>query len=192
MQKRILLDGCSFTYGLNLSREETLEHHFIESGYEVLNLSRPGKSNHAISFDIYNQIDCCDIVVAGWTFSSRWHLRYYQKDIDLLANRKVIELPNEIDSGLIENSYQDLHKSLYSLFDITYWNRISDKLVDTTAAYAQQRGKNAIFFSWEPRQVHSKIYYPHVPQKHRLPCSHLNADGTRNLFEKLTNLIEQQ
>lgn len=192
MQKRILLDGCSFTYGLNLSREQTLEHHFIESGYEVLNLSRPGKSNHAISFDIYNQIDSCDIVVAGWTFSSRWHLRYYQKDIDLLANREVIELPTEIDSGLIEHSYQDLHRSLYSLFDTTYWNRVSDKLIDTTSAYAQQCDKNVIFFSWEPRQVQSKIYYPHVPHTHRLPCGHLNANGTRNLFEKLTNLIEQQ
>ena len=60
MQKRLLLDGCSYTYGLNLKREETLEHHFIENGYQVLNLSRPGKSNNAIALDIYNNIDNFD------------------------------------------------------------------------------------------------------------------------------------
>ena len=52
MEKKLLLDGCSFTYGLGLKKEETLEHHFIENGYQVLNLSRPGKSNHAIALDV--------------------------------------------------------------------------------------------------------------------------------------------
>ena len=33
MEKKLLLDGCSFTYGLGLKKEETLEHHFIENGY---------------------------------------------------------------------------------------------------------------------------------------------------------------
>ena len=95
MQKKLLLDGCSYTYGLNLLKEHTLEHHFIESGYEVLNLSRPGKSNNAIALDVYNNI----------------------------------------------NAYN--------------------------------------------------LYYPHVPPLHRLPCGHLNADGTTNLYNNLTHIIEQ-
>lgn len=191
MQKRLLLDGCSFTYGLNLLRNQTLEQHFVESGYEVVNLSRPGKSNSAISLDLYNNIDSCDLLIVGWTFSSRWYLKYHEVDIDLLANREHVELPHTLDSRLIEQSYQELHRSFYSLFDVTYWNQQSDMLIDNTAALAAQRGKQAVFFSWETRNVACDIYYPHVISSHRLPCGHLNADGTTNLYNTLTHLIEQ-
>lgn len=191
MQKRLLLDGCSFTYGLNLHRNQTLEQHFIESGYEVVNLSRPGKSNSAISIDLYNNIDSCDLLVVGWTFSSRWYLKYQGFDIDLSASREHVELPHTLDSRLIEQSYQELHRSFYSLFDITYWNQQSNMLIDNTAALAAQRGKQAVFFSWEPRKVTCNIHYPHVISSHRLPCGHLTADGTTNLYNTLTHLIEQ-
>lgn len=189
MQKRLLLDGCSFTYGLNLAREETLEHHFIECGYQVQNLSRPGKSNHAIALDIYNHYDQFDIAVVGWTFSSRWHLQYHNNNIDLLASRQNIELPHTLDSDQIEQSYVDLHRSLYSLFDITHWNGISDMLVDSTYALLQQKQK--VFFSWETRNTRCPVYYPHITAANRLSCGHLNADGTTNLFNKLTSILEQ-
>jgi hypothetical protein len=191
MQKRLLLDGCSFTYGLNLLHNQKLEQHFVESGYEVVNLSRPGKSNSAISLDLYNNMDSCDLLVVGWTFSSRWHLKYHNLDIDLLATREHVELPYTLDSRLIEQSYQELHRSFYSLFDATHWNQQSDMLIDNTAALAAQRGKQAVFFSWESRKVACDMHYPHVPSSHRLPCGHLNADGTTNLYNTLTHLIEQ-
>ena len=191
MQKRILLDGCSFTYGLGLDREQTLEHWFLESGYTVLNLSRPGKSNQAMALDIYSNVDECDIVVAGWSFSSRWHLQYHGHNIDLLAGREKVELPHTLDSGLIEQSYQELHRSFYSLFDTAHWSKVSDMLIDNTAALAAHRGKQAVFFSWESRKVACDMHYPHVPSSHRLPCGHLNADGTTNLYNTLTHLIEQ-
>jgi hypothetical protein len=191
MNKKVLLDGCSFTYGLNLERTETLEHHFIENGYEILNLSRPGKSNTAIALDVYNQLDSCDLLVVGWTFSSRWYLKYQDLDIDLLATRENIELPHDLNSGLIEQSYQDLHKSLYSMFDISYWNQLSDMTIDTISAFAQQQNKKFVFFSWEHRNTKSQLYYPHVLRTHRLPCGHLNADATCDLFNKLNFLIEK-
>jgi len=191
MEKKLLLDGCSFTYGLGLKKEETLEQHFIENGYQVLNLSRPGKSNHAIALDVYNHINDADVVVVGWTYSSRWHLKYHGDDIDLLATRMQIELPHTIDSGAIEQSYQELHRSLYSLFDSTHWDQISDMLVDTTAAAIIQQQKACVFFSWETRNTKCPLYYPHVPKSHRLPDGHLNAEGTTQLFNHLTYLIEQ-
>lgn len=189
MQKKLLLDGCSFTYGLGLDREATLEHHFIECGYEVLNLSRPGKSNHAIALDVYQHFNQFDVVVVGWTFSSRWHLQYHNSDIDLLASRQQLELPYTIDSGQIEQSYTELHRALYSLFDIQHWNRVSDMLIDSTYALLQQ--KQTLFFSWETRDTQCSVYYPHVASNHRLPCGHLNANGTTNLFNNLMALIEQ-
>jgi len=174
-----------------LDREQTLEHWFLESGYTVVNLSRPGKSNQAMALDIYSNVDECDIVVAGWSFSSRWHLQYHGQDIDLLAGREKVELPHTLDSGLIEQSYQELHRSLYSLFDAAHWNQVSNMLIDNTATLVTQRGKLGVFFSWEPRTIKSNLYYPHVISSHRLPDGHLNADGTANLFNKLTALIEQ-
>ena len=191
MQKRMLLDGCSFTYGLGLNQEQTLEHYFIECGYDVINLSRPGKSNQAIALDIYHNIDDCDIVIAGWTFSSRWYLQYHLMNIDLLSSREHIELPHTLNSGLIEKSYEDLHHSLYSLFDSSHWDKCSNMLIDTTAAAITQQQKACVFFSWETRNTKCPLYYPHVPKSHRLPDGHLNADGTTQLFNHLTYLIEQ-
>ena len=189
MQKRLLLDGCSYTYGLGLDRHETLEHHFIECGYEVLNLSRPGKSNHAIALDLYQHYTSYDIVVVGWTFSSRWHLRYHKSDIDLISSRQQIELPHTVDSGQIEQSYTQLHQALYSLFDVQHWNMVSDMLIDSTHNLLHQ--KQTLFFSWESRNTQCSLYYPHINPTYRLPCGHLNADGTANLFNNLTALLEQ-
>lgn len=191
MQKRLLLDGCSFTYGLNLAREQTLEQHFIESGYEVVNLSRPGKSNSAIALDIYNNIDSYDLLVVGWTYSSRWHLKYHEHNIDLMATRENVELPHTVDSELIEQSYQELHRAFYSLFDTTHWDQYSNMLVENSAAAATQRKKQFVFFSWEPRNTTCEIYYPHVLSSQRLPCGHLNANATNNLYNNLTHLINQ-
>lgn len=191
MQKRLLLDGCSYTYGLNLIREQRLEQHFIEAGYEVVNLSRPGKSNSAMALDLYNNIDSCDLLIVGWTYSSRWHLRYHNQDIDLLATRENIELPHTFNSGLIEQSYQELHRAFYSLFDTAHWASHSDMLIDNTAALAIQHNKQFVFFSWETRDTACEIYYPHVLSSQRLPCGHLNATATTNLYNTLTHLIEQ-
>lgn len=191
MQKKLLLDGCSFTYGLGLQSNETLEHRFIESGYEVVNMSRPGKSNQAIALDIYNHANDFDVVVAGWTYSSRWYLRYHDYDIDLLATRQAIELPHTFDADDVEKSYVELHRSLYSFFDIAHWNRTSDMLIDTVDAYLKTQNKEFVFFSWESRAVSCPMYYPHISKMDRLADGHLNANGTTKLFDKLTYLLER-
>ena len=51
---KLYLDGCSFTYGLNLPPEHTLAYLFsVDGGYKVTNGSRNGKSNLAIAMDAY-------------------------------------------------------------------------------------------------------------------------------------------
>jgi hypothetical protein len=191
MQQRLLIDGCSFTYGLHLDPKETLNQHFVELGYEVTNLSRPGKSNSAIALDVYENFEKHDAVVVGWTFSSRWHLKYHKQNIDLLSSKEFIELPLELDSQCIEDSYQLLHKSLYSLFDTDHWNSVSDMLVSTAYSNIISQNKQVLFFSWEPRNVKIPVFLPHVTPSHRLPDGHLNADGTAHLFRNLIKLIEQ-
>jgi len=191
MRISLLLDGCSLTYGLNLPASQTLEHHFFECGYEVTNVSRPGKSNQAIALSLYEHAPKHDLIVAGWTFSSRWYMRYHQQNIDLLPTRSEIELPEMLDADELEQSYRDLHRSFYSVFDSAHWNQVSDMLVDTTGAWLKQQQKQTVFFSWEPRSCLHQIYFPHMPPGHRLPCGHLNQLGTKKLFENLTHIIEQ-
>jgi hypothetical protein len=192
MQKKLLLDGCSFTYGLNLDPHQTLNQLFIESGYEVINQSRPGKSNNAISFDTYKNFKDVDIVVLGWTFSARWSLEYLDRKIDLLPGREYLEIAHNQDAQLIEESYLEFYKHFYSLFDSQYWNSYSNMLIDQTAALLQAHQKKFVFFSLEPRTCATKVYVPHIHPMHRLKCGHLNADGTRSLFERLTKMIENE
>ena len=85
MRARLYLDGCSFTYGTGLSAESTLAHLLAnQGGYNVRNNSRPGKSNLSIALDAYDNIHNHDIIIIGWTFSSRTYLKYNNIDIDLL------------------------------------------------------------------------------------------------------------
>jgi hypothetical protein len=192
MQKKMLLNGCSFTYGLNLQPYETLNHLFITSGYEVVNQSRPGKSNNAIAFDVYKDFDHYDLIVLGWSFSSRWSMQYLGQNIDLLPGREHIELMTDQDAQLIEESYSGLYKHFYSMFDTQYWNSYSDMLIDYTAALLQKHQKKFVFFSMEPRNCATKVYVPHIRPNHRLKCGHFNADGTKSLFDRLTNIIENE
>jgi hypothetical protein len=191
MVKSLYLDGCSYTYGLNLKSEETLTQHFIESGYNVSNQSRPGKSNLAIAIDTFNHAQDCDVVVVGWTFSSRFYLKYLDLHIDLLPPRTQIELPQVIDADEIESSYSDLHKHFYSLHDSDYFDNMSDMLIAQTYCRLLSLGKNIVFFSWEKRKVEN-LYYPHIHANHRLACGHLNANGTTHLYNKLQGLIDDQ
>ena len=191
MVKQLYLDGCSYTYGLNLPRTSTLEHLFIESGYDVTNNSRPGKSNLAIAVDTYNNFQNYDTIVIGWSFSSRFYFNYLNQHIDLLPSRYNIELNDCFDAGIIEESYKNLHKQFYSLFDTDYFNNLREMLVFQTLTACLFHKKTVAFFSWEKRKV-EKIYYPHIPDHYRLECGHLNANGTFHLYEKLQNILTNE
>jgi hypothetical protein len=193
MTARLYLDGCSFTYGIGLSQQSTLGHLFANSGgYLVTNNSRPGKSNLAIALDAYDNIANHDVIVIGWTFSSRTYLKYHNRDIDFLPSRLTLESLDTVDSEEIEKSYQDLHKQLYSLFDIDHYNKTSDMLVSMTYQMALNLNKKIVFFSWDKRDVTIPLLYPHVPARHRLPCGHLNESGTEYLYNTLQALSGEQ
>lgn len=192
MTVSLYLDGCSFTYGTGLSSEFTLGHLFAnQGGYNVTNNSRPGKSNLAIALDTYDNISKHDVIVIGWSFSSRTYLKYNNMDIDLLPTKWQIKLPESIDSQIIEESYQDLHKQIYSFFDVDHYNNISDMLLYMTYQMAVILNKKVVFFSWDKRNVKIPLYYPHIILRDRLPCGHLNKTGTKRLYEKLQVLLSE-
>lgn len=196
MTSRLYLDGCSFAYGTGLSQQSTLGHLFADSGgYLVTNNSRPGKSNLAIALDTYDNISNHDVIVIGWTFSSRTYLKYHNRDIDFLPSNWIkhfLSIGPLDDSLRIEKSYEDYHKQLYSLFDIDHYNKVSDMLMSMTYQMALNLNKKIVFFSWEKRDVTIPLLYPHVPAQHKLTCGHLNASGTEYLYNTLQALLGEQ
>jgi len=193
MTARLYLDGCSFTYGTGLSQQSTLGHLFTGSGgYMVTNKSRPGKSNLAMALDTYDNISNHDVIVVGWTFGSRTYLKYHNRDIDFLPSKPILESVDMVGSNEIEKSYQELHKQLYSLFDIDHYNKISDMLMSMTYQMALTLNKKVVFFSWDNRDVAIPLLYPHVPAQHRLPCGHLSTSGTEYLYNTLQVLLGGQ
>ena len=188
---KLYLDGCSLTFGLGLESHDTLAGRW-DSEYEIINKTRSGKSNLAIALDTFENIQNCDLVVIGWTYSSRSYLKYQNYDIDLMPSRTVIELPFERDTKTISNIYTDLHRNFYALHDTTFANHYSDFLVGSIKAMCEKYQKKTVFFSWERRKVDADIYYPTILPKMRLSDGHLNADGTAHLYRNLQQLIYEQ
>ena len=195
MNKRLYLDGCSFTYGLGLEHHDTLAGRW-ESEYDVINNARPGKSNLAIALDTFKNIQTCDIMVIGWTFSSRSYLKYYDYDIDLLPSSTADHLSfgQNIDRNtkVIHDTYADLHRNFYALHDVKFANHYSDFLVCSIKAMCEQYQKTSVFFSWERRNTNFDMCYPNMSKQMRLPDGHLNVDGITHLYNNLQQLIYEQ
>ena len=181
---KLYLDGCSFTYGIGLDESQRLHSKFKSAGHEVTNLSRPGKSNTAIALDTFNNIDKFDKFVLGFTFSNRYYLKFRNTDIDLLGTRFELDTTNNAD---LEESYKNLHKAFYTLYDTQHWNNVSNMLVDNILSTLKLQSKKVFAFSWEIRNTTNQLYYPIVLPEDRLSDGHLNAKGTQKLFDIIQN-----
>jgi hypothetical protein len=191
---KLYLDGCSFTYGLGLPHEDTLEHLFTSSGYDVSNNSRNGKSNLAIAMDAYKNIDNHDVIVLGFTFSGRFYINHSGHKIDFQPIYYYHQFkPNDdYNSAAIEDEYSTFHKHFYTLYQAPFCDDLSDCLIDTLSEFIKSKGKKLIVFSWEKRNVNTEILYPYIGPRHRLSDGHLNSLGTRYLFDLLQSRLGEQ
>lgn len=186
MSLKLYLDGCSMTYGHGLSRQENLGYLFEHiGGYSVTDLSRPGKSNLAIANDVYQNSANHDVFVVGWTFSSRFGIKYQDENLDFFVGW------HGQGSGVrdrdLDRAYQQVYRYFYTVFGPPYSDQLSDMLVDTTMAFLN--GKRTVAFSWEPRNTNYKLMMPYMGPEHRLDDGHLNVLGTQKLFNQLQNQI---
>lgn len=179
---KLYLDGCSFTYGFGLEESQRLQAQFENAGYDVTNLSRPGKSNMAIVLDTFNNINNFDRFVLGFTYSSRYYLKFRNTDIDLISSRFTLDT---LEIAEIEEVYKDLHKLFYILHDTHYWDNVSDMLVDNLLANLKLQLKTVFSFSWEKRITTHQLYYPVILSGERLSDGHLNSVGTQKLFNHI-------
>ena len=192
MVKKLYLDGCSFTYGLHLPPEDTLATLFArDGGYIVTNQSRPGKSNLAIVMDAYRASQTHDTIVLGFTFSSRFYLKYQDADIDFLPSRFNLDLKNSINSKQLDQAYNQFHRYFYTMYEPPFCDNLSDMLIDGVCSYILSLGKKLVCFSWEQRNTQQQILYPYIGPDFRLPDNHLNTQGTRYLFNLLQTEINE-
>jgi hypothetical protein len=186
MSLRLYLDGCSYTFGQGLPRSQSLAALFSDvGGYTVTDLSRPGKSNLAIAYDVYEHAHDHDVVVLGWTFSSRLGIKYQEQNIDFYAGSTGNGLGFQ-DQKLDEASVA-VYKYFYTVFGYPYCDKLSDMLVDTTMHYLKD--KIAVAFSWEKRDTRSQVIMPYIGHTHRLDDGHLSAEGTVVLYDLLQQAL---
>lgn len=178
----LYLDGCSFTYGIGIDTTDRLAYLFEQAGFNVLNFSRPGKSNIAIAQDTYNNSNNADVFVLGFTFSHRFHFKFGEYDIDVLPSNVAWPVETEKTQGVeIENILNSLHKNFYLLFDVHHWDSISDMLIDNTIDSLRLKNKKVFAFSWQQRRTQNKIFNPVISD--RLTDGHLDPVGTKKLFD---------
>jgi hypothetical protein len=190
MVKRLYLDGCSLTYGFGLNREDSLGSLFdIRGSYQVLDNSRPGKSNIAIVFDAYQNFQNYDTFVLGFTYSSRFGIKYHDQNLDFFSG--FHGGPSGIEPQTLDTAHVEMHKYFYSIFGPPYSNDLSNMLIDTLISFLISQNKKVVGFSWEDRKTICHLEYPFIGPSGRLNDGHLNVKGTEELFNFLQNIINE-
>jgi len=190
---KLYLDGCSFVWGANLDSRYNLNSLFSKE-YNVLNQSRGGKSNLAMALDLHKNIGNADIFVVGWTFSTRFYLKVDDVDLDFFPGKsKDLHAMNNVSINLdhLEDAYYKFHKYFYTMYERPFIDEFSDMLIDTAYSNLKQQGKKIIFFSWEKREINCPMYYPYISPEYKLPCQHLNQQGTNYLHKQLIGLLNE-
>ena len=140
----------------------------------------------AICLDTYNYANSADVLVIGFTYSSRYYVNFDKRNIDLLVSRYNLEQSND---AALEDEYVNLHRSFYTLFDQNHWCNVSDMLIDNTLDSLLSKNKKVFAFTWEARRTKQKLFYPIIDSSQKLPDGHLNANGTKNLFNIIQNKL---
>ena len=190
MVKKLYLDGCSLTYGQGLKRQDSLGHLFdVRGSYQVLDNSRCGKSNIAIVFDAYQNFRNYDTFVLGFTYSSRFGLKYNDQNLDFFSGFHGNGLALEPES--LDIAHTEMYKYFYSVFGPPYSEELSDMLIDTLISFLILHNKKVVGFSWEQRNTICHLEYPMIGPSGRLNDGHLNVNGTEQLFNFLQNIINE-
>lgn len=186
MQK-LYIDGCSLVYGDGLTRDKSIGHLFKTlGGYDVLDLSRSGKSNLAIAFDTYQNYKDFDVIVLGFTYSSRFYIKYNNQNLDFYLKEK--ESGFGINDAALDIAQENVYKHFYTIFGHPYCDDLSDMVIDGLISFLKSQGKKVIAFSWQHRNVKSTMFYPYIPPSSRLADGHLNEQGMIELYHYLQNI----
>lgn len=124
----IVLFGCSCTYGIGVSDDETIAHHLEKlSGRPVINLGVPSASNNLIIQNNINLLELCDTpyaVVNIWSTSDRMnifseHSTYNLGPWDAFKKRTLSAFDNIVD---VRQLWRLTHTIPYHKECLTHYN----------------------------------------------------------------------
>lgn len=191
MVKKLYLDGCSLVYGYGIPREASLGNLFKTDGYyDVLDTSRPGKSNISIAVDTYKNYKNFDTIVLGFTYSSRFGLAWKDQNIDFYPG--FHQKGFGVDPASLDDATLQIYKYFYSVYGPPYSEDLSNMVIDTLISFLKSQDKKILTFSWEQRQTENSLFYPYIEPTLRLNDGHLNIQGTRHLFNLLQDMLNEQ
>jgi hypothetical protein len=192
---KVYIDGCSLTYGQGLSRDKSLGQLLVNIGnHQVMDKSRPAKSNQAIIADTWNNRNNYDVYFLGFTYSNRYHIKFRNLDIDLYPSKITNINYQKYNDSIIEDAVSMMHKGSYILYDGIFYSQQSDILVDMIISKLKSLKKIVIPYSWEKRTIDSDIFYPIYTEEFHISKTdpHLNEKGTKHLFDTLQlKLLEE-
>jgi hypothetical protein len=185
---RLYLDGCSLTYGHGLPREKSLGHLFSEiGGYEVLDKSIPGKSNMSIAFDTYQHRNDFDIFVLGFTFAERFGIKQQGRELKFFSGFRNNSFG--LEPGDLDLAHTAIQKYFFTVFEEPYCSQLSDMLIDSTVNLLLSKKRLVLPFTWQHRNTETLLHNFYFGPDDRLEDGHLNAKGTRKLFDQLQHLF---
>lgn len=188
MVMKLYLDGCSLTYGQGLDRQHSLGRLFSDRGeYEVLDYSRPAKSNMAIALDAYQHRFDADVFVLGFTFSGRFGIKYRNQNLNFFPGFRTDSF--DLQPMALDQAHLEIQKYFFTVFDRHYYEDLSDMLIDSTVGVLSIN-KKVLAFSWETRNTDVAVVYPFIPPNERLPDGHLNEVGTLRLYNYLQQMLD--
>jgi hypothetical protein len=190
--EKLYIDGCSLVYGDGLPRDKSVGHLFDTlGGYTVTDLSRSGKSNLAIALDAYQNYKDYDLIILGFTYSSRFYIKYNDQNLDFYLRSK--ETGFGIDDAALDNAQVNVYKHFYTIFGHPYCDDLSDMVIDGLLSFLRSQRKKVIPFSWQQRKIVSEsLHYPYISSQKRLPDGHLNSEGMLELYHYLQNINGKQ
>lgn len=186
---RLYVDGCSFVYGVHLSRNFSLAN-LINA---TKDFSQCGKSNIAICEDIYQNIDKFDSFVVGFSFSPRYTFERNNKRQHLLPNRKISDFGSYDGAEADEKMFAKFNDWFYYFSNIDTLSLRSDFYVDSIINLFEKYNKKFVVFSFEKRNTMSnQVLYPKFDKSLFLPDGHLNENGMKELSNLVLKKLNEQ
>ena len=147
--KNLYINGCSFTYGYKLPKEQTWPELLSKKlNLNLINESKNGQSFQSITFNSINTLSELNpentIVIVGLTWETRYMIQFGNETLDVspscLNSEQSHEVKNvfakyykylvENDKNLSENQYKNLVTNLISLQSFLKQNKFKYRIVN--------------------------------------------------------------
>lgn len=152
---KVYIDGCSYTYGLRLAREYSLANLLsTKTDWEIIDRSRPGKSNYSMCLDLYFDQSDADLYIINWTYGYRLELKINENIVDLIPNRTGTDV---FDIETLAKEYDQTRDKFFSY--VNRFDEMNDFFVDASIISLRSKDKKFIISSWEPRQSKETVLY---------------------------------